>query len=225
MILESNKVYIHAECPPLPVLTQTTINGKRHYVTPDGTFISITSLLSSQVPESIKSWRESIGNDVADYVMRTAGRRGTRVHKLVEMALSNKPLGDITDYGVLPVALFNMMQPALDKIEQIRALEQPLYNAELGVAGTADTVCCYDGVPSIVDYKTASKMRGREDIEKHLIQSAFYASAWTWQTKMPIDQVVIIMAAEDGRMQVFKDKPSAHLDKLRELVAQHSLAV
>ena len=222
MILKSNKAYSHAECPPLPVLTQTTINGKRHYVTPDGAFISITSLLSSQVPDSIISWRESIGNDVADYVMRTAGRRGTRVHKLVELALSNKPLGDITDYGVLPVALFDMMQPALDKIDQIMALEQPLYSAELGIAGTADTVCSYDGVPSVVDYKTSSKIR--EDVERHMIQGAFYASAWTWQTKMPIDQVVIIMAAEDGRMQVFKDKPSAHLDKLRELVGQHSLA-
>ena len=220
MILESNKVYSHAECPPLPVLTQTTINGKRHYVTPDGAFISITSLLSSQVPDSIISWRESIGNDVADHIMRAAGRRGTRVHKLVEMALSNKPLGDITDYGVLPVALFNMMQPALDKIEQIRALEQPLYNAELGVAGTADTICSYDGVPSVVDYKTASKIR--EDVERHMIQGAFYASAWTWQTKMPIDQIVIIMAAEDGRMQVFKDKPSVYLDKLRQLALQYS---
>ena len=223
MILESNKVYSHAECPPLPVLTQTTINGKRHYLTPDGAFISITSLLSSQVPDSIISWRESIGNDVADYVMRTAARRGTRVHKLVELALSNKPLGDITDYGVLPVALFDMMQPALDKIDQIMALEQPLYSAELGIAGTADTVCSYDGVPSVVDYKTSSKIR--EDVERHMIQGAFYASAWTWQTKMPIDQVVIIMVAEDGGMQVFKDKPSAHLGKLRELVAQHSLAV
>ena len=222
MILKSNKAYRHAECPPLPVLTQTTINGKRHYVTPDGAFISITSLLSSQVPDSIISWRESIGNDVADYVMRTAGRRGTRVHKLVELALSNKPLGDITDYGVLPVALFDMMQPALDKIDQIMALEQPLYSAELGIAGTADTVCSYDGVPSVVDYKTSSKIR--EDVERHMIQGAFYASAWTWQTKMPIDQVVIIMAAEDGRMQVFKDKPSAHLDKLLELAGQHSLA-
>ena len=182
----------------------------------------ITSLLSSQVPDSIISWRESIGNDVADHIMRTAGRRGTRVHKLVELALSNKSLGDITDYGVLPVALFDMMQPALDKIDQIRALEQPLYSAELGIAGTADTVCSYDGVPSVVDYKTSSKIR--EDVERHMIQGAFYASAWTWQTKMPIDQVVIIMAAEDGRMQVFKDKPSAHLDKLRELVGQHSLA-
>jgi hypothetical protein len=81
MILKSNKAYRHAECPPLPVLTQTNIGGKRHYLTPDGAFISITSLLSSQVPDSIISWRESIGNDVADYVMRTAARRGTRVHK------------------------------------------------------------------------------------------------------------------------------------------------
>ena len=222
MILTSTKEYSHAEYPTLPELTQTNIGGKRHYLTPDGSFISITSLLSSQVPDSIRSWRENVGNDVADYVMRTAARRGTRVHKLVELALKNKPLGDITNYGVLPIALFNMMQPALDKIEQIRALEQPLYNAELGVAGTADTICSYDGVPSVVDYKTASKIR--EDVERHMIQGAFYASAWTWQTKMPIDQIVIIMVAEDGGMQVFKDKPSAHLGKLRKLVEQHSFA-
>ena len=222
MILTSTKEYSHAEYPTLPELTQTNIGGKRHYLTPDGSFISITSLLSSQVPDSIRSWRESVGNDVADYVMRTAARRGTRVHKLVELALKNKPLGDITDYGVLPFALFSRMQPALDKIEQIRALEQPLYNAELGVAGTADTICSYDGVPSVVDYKTTSKIR--EDVERHMIQGAFYASAWTWQTKMPIDQIVIIMVAEDGGMQVFKDKSSAHLGKLRELVEQHSFA-
>ena len=227
MILTSTKAYSHAECPPLPVLTQTNIGGKRHYVTPEGTFMSITSLLYSQeVPDSIKSWRESVGNDVADYVMRTAARRGTKVHKIVELALSNKPVGDVIDYGVLPVALFSMMQPALDRIDQIRALEQPLYSTEFGVgiAGTTDSVCSFDGVPSIVDYKTASKMREREDIQNYLMQCAFYASAWTWQTKQPIDQIVIIMVSEDGRLRIFKDKPSAHLDKLRELVAQHIFA-
>ena len=227
MILINTKKYVHAECPPLPVLTQTNVGGRRHYITPEGTFISITSLLSSQqVPDSIRAWRNRVGNEVAGYVMQEAARRGTNVHKLVELALSNKPMGDVTDYGLLPAALFNIMQPALDRIDQIRALEQPLYSTEFGVgiAGTTDSVCCFDGVPSIVDYKTASKMREREDIQNYLMQCAFYASAWTSQTRQPIDQIVIVMVSVDGRLRVFKDKPSAHLGRLRDLVAQHIFA-
>ena len=49
--------------PPeeLPQINQTNVNGKRHYETPSGTFISITTLLSSQTPQGILDWRESVG--------------------------------------------------------------------------------------------------------------------------------------------------------------------
>jgi genome maintenance exonuclease 1 len=227
MILKSNKMYDHAECPPLPVLTRTNVDGRRHYVTPEGTFISITSLLSWLQPsDSIKSWRARMGNDVADYIMQTAGRRGTRLHKIVELALSNKSLGDVTDHGLLPAALFNSMQPALDRISQIRALEQPLYSTEfsIGIAGQADTVCEFDGIPSVVDFKTATKMRKEEEIQNHLIQCAFYASAWTRQTQLPIKQIVIIMASEDGRMHVFNKSPSAYIPKIWELAGHYTQA-
>ena len=90
--------------PPeeLPQIKQTNVNGKRHYETPSGTFISITTLLSSQTPQGILEWRKSVGEDVANYVMRTAASRGSRVHDMIEAYLSNKPLGNLTtDYGVL----------------------------------------------------------------------------------------------------------------------------
>jgi hypothetical protein len=68
-------------------------------------------------------------------------------------------------------------------------------------------------------------MRQREDIQNYLMQCAFYASAWTSQTRQPIDQIVIVMVSVDGRLRVFKDKPSAHLDRLRELAGQYNCAV
>lgn len=95
----SPKVFTHLEIPELPSLTRTNIGGKRHYRTPDGLFISITSLLSSKVPETIVKWRERVGDDVANYVMRVAANRGTKVHKMAELALSNQPVGGVMDYG------------------------------------------------------------------------------------------------------------------------------
>ena len=123
------KHFNHVEIPDLPNLTRTTINGKRHYTTPSGELISITSLLSSKTPQGILDWRESVGESVANYIMRTAANRGTKVHKLVELTLSNaETFGEITEFGVLPVGLFNLMAPTLEKLDYIRVLEKPLFS-------------------------------------------------------------------------------------------------
>ena len=85
--------------PPqeLPEIKQINIDGKRHYETPVGTFISITTLLSSQIPQGVLEWRKSVGDDVANYVMQMASTRGNKVHEMVESYLSNKPQNDLLD--------------------------------------------------------------------------------------------------------------------------------
>jgi len=219
------KKYIHVGYPPIPELIMTNVNGKRHYRTPDGTFISITTLLSSKVPESILQWRERVGDDVADYVMQTAARRGTAVHKMVEATLSNEPICDVTECGVLPMALFNMMRPALDRIDNIRGLEKSVYSTELGVAGTADAICEFDGEPSIVDFKTASRMRDKDSIANYFLQCTFYSQAWFEQVGEVIKKIVIVMVSEDGKMQVYQDKPSSYIDRLRQLTKEYKDAL
>ena len=123
--------------PPeeLPQIKQTNVNGKRHYETPSGTFISITTLLSSQTPQGILEWRKSVGEDVANYVMRTSTSRGNLVHDIIESYLYNKPLGNLTtDYGVLAAGLFNLMVPILDRIDNVRVLEKGIYSERLGLS-------------------------------------------------------------------------------------------
>ena len=209
--------------PPeeLPQIKQTNVNGKRHYETPSGTFISITTLLSSQTPEGILEWRKSVGEDVANYVMRAAATRGTDVHDIIESYLYNKPLGNLTtDYGVLAAGLFNLMVPILDRIDNIRVLEKGIYSARLGVAGRTDCIAEFDGKLSTIDFKTASKQRD-EINENYLIQATFYSLAWEELTGQKIDQIAIITGTEDGHASVKVDTPTKYVKRLETIVEEY----
>ena len=209
--------------PPeeLPQIKQFKVNGKRHYETPSGTFISITTLLSSQTPQGILEWRKSVGEDVANYVMRTAASRGSRVHDMIESYLYNKPMGNLTtDYGVLAAGLFNLMVPILDRIDNIRVLEKGIYSERLGIAGRTDCIAEFDGKLSTIDFKTASNQRD-ETNENYLIQATFYSLAWEELTGQKIDQIAIITGTEDGHASVKVDTPTKYVKRLEDIVEEY----
>ena len=214
-------VFAHLPAQELPEIKQISIDGKRHYETPHGTFISITTLLSSLTPEGVLDWRESVGDDVANYVMRVAATRGSKLHNIVESYLLNEPQNDLVgEHGILAAGLFNLMRPALDKIDKIRALEQTLYSKNLSVAGRTDCIADFDGRLSTIDFKTTSKIRD-ETNENHLLQATFYATAWEEQTGERIKQIVIITGAENGQLDVKTDDPSGYIDKLKKIIEEH----
>ena len=213
--------FTHVLHPEIPKIKQINVDGVRHYETPDGTFISITSLLKDYTPEGILEWRKSVGDDVADHVMRNATARGNKVHKIIENCLSNKPETDLVgNHGVLAAGLFQLMVPALDKIDQIRGLEQAVYSKRLGVAGRIDCVAEYDGKLSTIDFKTASRKRD-EINENYLVQATFYSIAWQECTNEKIDQIVILTVTEDGVLTVHKDDPSLYVKKLEEMIEEY----
>ena len=213
--------FTHILHPEITKIKQVNINGVRYYDTPDGTLISITSLLKNFTPEGILEWRKSVGDDVADHVMRNATARGNKVHKIIENCLSNKPETDLVgNHGVLAAGLFQLMVPALDKIDQIRGLEQAVYSKRLGVAGRIDCVAEYDGKLSTIDFKTASRKRD-EINENYLVQATFYSIAWEELTGEKIEQIVILTVTEDGSLDVHKDDPSLYVKKLEEMVEEY----
>ena len=214
--------FTHVLHPEIPKIKQINVDGVRHYETPDGTFISITSLLKAYTPKGILEWRESVGDDIANYVMRNATARGNKVHKIIENCLSNEPETDlIGNHGVLAAGLFQLMIPALDKIDQIRGLEQAVYSKRLGVAGRIDCVAEYDGKLSTIDFKTASRKRN-EINENYPVQATFYTLAWEECTNEKIDQIVILTVTEDGALDVHKDNPSLYVEKLEKMVKEYN---
>ena len=75
----------------LPELKTKTINRQRFYITPkENYYPSITTVLSIRNKEGLVKWRERVGNDVANYVARTAAARGTKVHHMCEDYLNNQ---------------------------------------------------------------------------------------------------------------------------------------
>ena len=213
--------FTHLPPPELPKIKQIEIDGVRHYQTPDGIFISITSLLNNFTPDGILEWRNNVGEDVANYVMRTAKTRGDKVHKIIESCLSNQPENDLVgNHGVVAAGLFGLIVPALDKIDRIRGLEKALYSSSLKLAGRVDCVAEFEGKLSIIDFKTASRKRNEVN-ENYLIQATFYSLAWEERTGEKVDQIVILTVTETGQLDIHKDDPSLYVEKLKKMVAEH----
>ena len=189
----------------LPDITTESIKGKRFYVTPEGNkYPSITTVLSDRNKEGIVKWRESVGNDVANQVMRQAASRGTAVHTLIENYLNNE---ELSKQDVLPVALFVTMKSELDNINNIRIQEGGLYSDKLGVAGRVDCIAEYKGKISVIDFKTSTKEKKEEWVENYFIQGSAYCEMYEERFLQPIEQVVILIVTEDGAVQTFiKDK-------------------
>ena len=200
------KSFIHTPSTKLlPEIHTETINGKRFYVTPEGKkYPSITTVLSGRSKEGINRWRESVGNDVANNIMRTAAKRGTAVHQLVEDYLNNE---ELSKQDVLPVALFSILKPELDNINNVIIQEGGLYSDRLGVAGRVDCIAEYKGKISVIDFKTSTKEKKEEWVENYFIQGSAYCEMYEERFSQTIDQVVILIVTEDGAVQTFiKDK-------------------
>ena len=217
--------FTHLLHPEIPKIKEVNINGIRHYDTPDGTLISITSLLKNFTPQGILDWREAVGAEVANKVMRAATDRGSKVHKIIESCLSNKPENDLVgNYGELPARMFSQMMPALDKIDQIRTLEQGLYSTQLGIAGRVDCIAEFDGKISTIDFKTSTRKRD-EINENYPVQATFYSIAWEERTGEKIDQIVILTTTETGELDVYKDEPSKHVGRLEEMIDEYKSGI
>jgi genome maintenance exonuclease 1 len=213
--------FTHLLHPEIPKIKQININGVRYYDTPDGALISITSLLKNFTPEGILEWRKAVGEDVANEVMRAAADRGSKVHKIIENCLSNKPENDLVgNYGELAARMFSQMVPALDKIDRIRALEKGLYSTRFGIAGRVDCIAEYDNELTVIDFKTSTRKRDERN-ETHLVQASFYSLAWEERTGEKVNQIAILTTTEDGKLDVYRDDPSNHVDRLEEMIEEY----
>lgn len=199
------------------------VDGKRVYITPSGNvFPSITSILGSQPKPGIEEWRQRIGEKEADRIMKDSSELGTAVHDLCEKYLYNEKLSSSNEEAV---EVFNRLRFQLKNINNIYGLEIPLFSNMLKVAGTADCVAEYNGVLSLIDFKTSRRSKREDWIEDYYIQGFFYAAAFYEMCGALPEQVVILIAVrESNEVQVFK-KPirelDVYIDKLLKIMKRY----
>ena len=192
--------FIELDKSVLPKTKGKRIDGFRFYDINGKNYPSITTVLGIRKSEALKGWREKIGESVANWEMGRAARRGKSFHTLVEQYLKGET-PSIRD--VLPLGLFKLLKPYIDQIDNIHLLEAIMYSKKLTVAGQVDCVAEYNGKLSVIDFKTANKERQEDWIDNYFLQTTAYAHMYEETFGTPIEQIVILIASEDGTTQAF----------------------
>lgn len=185
-----------------------TVNGKRHYITPEGNrYLSMTTVLSEYGKEGLQKWIDIVGVEEANRIKNKAGQFGTALHNLAEDYINGKTL----DFGpnVELKRRFKQVQECIDtRFGDVYALETPLYSDKLKIAGRCDVIGQFDGVNSVIDFKQANKEKRKEWIHNYFYQTSGYGYMFAERTRradLIPKQLVIIISPADGMLQVFKE--------------------
>jgi len=202
--------------PLLQPLVSEEVAGKRHYITPNGMKVpSVTTVLGHFKKEKINEWRNRIGHEEAQKITNRASTRGTKFHNLLEKYVSNEH--SMMFENVMPdmKQAFRDIQPTLDRIDNIHYIESPLWSERIGLAGRTDVIAEFDGVLSIIDFKTSLKPKKEEWIDNYFEQGTAYSLMYKERVGRTINQVVIIISV-DGMTepQIFVKEPIDYLDSL-----------
>jgi len=207
--------FVDIDKTKLPKPKRRNVGGIRFYEIDGQQYPSVTTILSLKKTEELKKWRESIGEDVANWEMRRAARRGNSLHKLVENYIKGET--PVTR-DVLPLGMFRLIKPYVDQIDNIHLLEHQMYSKKLTIAGQVDCVAEYDGKLSVIDFKSANKERQEAWVENYFLQTTAYAIMYEELFGKPIEQIVVLLVAEDGAVQVWKKDPKDFQPKLLESI-------
>ena len=207
--------FIKLDTTVLPNTKGKNIDGVRFYEIDGKSYPSVTSVLSLLKKESLQEWRNNVGESVANWEMGRASRRGKAMHTLVEQYMKNQT-PSIRD--VLPLGLFKLIKPYVDKIDNIQMLETIMYSKKLTLAGQVDCVADYNGKLSVIDFKSANKERLESWVENYFLQTTAYSMMYEELYGVKIDQLVILLACEDGVAQCFIKSRADYEKKLLESI-------
>ena len=173
---------------------------------------SVTTVLNktSNKKESIQQWRNRVGEEEANRIIKQSTDIGTMVHEALELYLNEQEWRNFSDNqdGVLAERMTKkFIESGLNSITEVWGLEVGLILDGL-YAGTADCVGKINGVPSLIDFKTARKMKKREWIEDYFLQCCAYANAHNVMFDTDINQIVILMIDRNLIFQEFIVKPT-----------------
>jgi hypothetical protein len=212
-----DKTFNHIKIELPPKLKRVNMDGKRRYMAPNGElYRSVTNILSVLDKDGIDSWRASVGEDVADNISFRATTTGTQMHNIIEKYLKNEDYSE--EKRLLPKAHFENIKEYINKIDNILAVEPTLYSDVLKLAGTADCIGEYEGVKSIIDFKTSSRKKEDEWIKKYYFQETCYSLMFEERCNMKINQIVTIISGEDGSREVFTKDRDTFVDELKKIV-------
>ena len=196
-----------------PKLERVDTDIGRHYLDSDNKPVpSVTTVLSgtSKSKDGLIQWRNRVGDEEADRIIKQSTDIGTAVHEAIEKFLNKEDWDDFDNSSdqILAKSISNkFIKDALNGITEIWGLEVGLILDNL-YAGTADCVSLYKDIPTLIDFKTAKKIKKRDWIEDYFLQGCAYANAHNVMFGTDIQQIVILMVDRNLIFQEYIVRPT-----------------
>ena len=206
-----------------PNLERVEENEMRFYKDSNNDLVpSVTTVLDSTGDKSgITQWRRKVGPARADAIVQESTLIGSAVHEAIENYLLGKSWSNFTEdrNGFLAKSISSkFISSCLNGIDEVWGLESGLILDGL-YAGTADCIGVYKGLPAIIDFKTAKKLKRKDWIEDYFLQCSAYANAHNVMFETSINDLVILMVDRDLLFKEFhikKDEFSLYTDKWKK---------
>ena len=143
--------------------------------------------------------------------------RGNLLHKTIENYINNEDI-DLNDMSINDAKLFLNVKPLIDNIDNVYELEVALWSESTMLAGRADCIGEYNGKLSVIDFKGSTRPKRKEDILNYFMQASAYSIAWQERTGIPINNIVILISCDGGRVQEFEDTPIRYAKALLSVI-------
>ena len=83
-----------------------------------------------------------------------------------------------------------------------------------------DMIAEYNGVLSVVDFKTSKKKKREDWIENYFVQEAAYSFMFEERTGQKAEQCVILVVTQDGTVQEFIKKRDDYIPLLNNAIEE-----
>jgi genome maintenance exonuclease 1 len=154
----------------------------------------ITSILkatkSPQEKAQLANWRQRVGTSEANRISRTSRDRGTLLHQLTKSYF----LGESFSCPASIKPYWENLFPILQDIHDVRLIEGNVFHYYEGYAGRVDCVASYHGIPCVIEFKSADRIKRLYD---EPLQLAAYCGALNRQYGASLNHALLITTTPD----------------------------
>ncbi len=91
-----------------------------------------------------------------------------------------------------------------------------MFSDSLKVAGRVDLIAEYNKKLSVIDFKGSNREKKEEWVQHYLMQATAYAIMYYELTGLVVKQIIIMIAVDDGSIQLFTKNPSDYILPLQK---------
>jgi len=206
----------------IPALSSITTESDRLYMTPDGDFPSVTTILSAtSYNPFLEKWKQNVGEEEAERIRTEATDKGTLVHEALEQIIPTGDMSYIENYPrQLKATVIDILQFIKKYRIKILTQETGLWHKELRFAGRCDAIGIVNDKLTLIDFKTSKKKKPEQWVKDYKLQCSAYSLAHDDLFEQKIEQFLILIGVYDYGVQHFVGNPVHFIPEFKGRVRQ-----